>query len=278
MTEEFIGRRMGDALHAFEVPAYPSEAVAARTATPRDLRVRARSRALIGVFAALVLAVVAAGSAAFAVPAALPNSVLRLFDNFGVHLPGRPMLALQSRTVSLAEARAQSDFPILVPLGVRVERVRLSTDRRHKTFASLVLQDGHGSQIELEETRADHRLTDAKHQPSFQIASSGRSAPPPNSSWVAVENSRLQPAPGTSSAPVVGAIIIAGRGSHLMTKPRSTSPKPWGATDPRFTFYAITKTTPIRWTLGATNLLMTPYDAPSRAFAERVRRLSFSSR
>jgi len=278
MTEELIALRMGDALRAFDVPAYPHEAVAARIAAPRDDQFRARSRALIGVFAALVLAVVAAGSAAFAVPAALPDSVLRLFDNLGGHLPGRPMLALQSRAVSLAEARAQTDFSILVPLGVRVERVRLSTDRRHKTFASLVLQDGHGSQIELEETPAVPIIAGAKQQPSFQIESNGRRVPPANSSWVAVADSRLPSAPGTSSAPAVGAYIIVGRG-HVTAKPRSTkTTTPWGTTGPPFTFYKITWTTPIRWTVGATNLLMTPYDATSQAFAERVRRLPFSSR
>ena len=249
MTQEIVGSRIHDALSAFETPPYPFQSIAARIAAGAGTRALPRRRALTGAFAALALAIVAAGSAAFAVPSVLPEKTLRLLDIIGVHLGGRTILALETRQVTLAEARSQADFPVVVPLGVRIARVMLNTDRRHHTFVGLVLQDGGGLQIVLDETRSDHRLTEGKFQPAFQIDSSGRSVAP-RGSWIAV-GKRL---------------VLA----HPGDKPIASGPRPG------VTFYALTKVAPIRWTLNGTSLVIAPYNAASRAFAERVRRGPFT--
>jgi hypothetical protein len=275
MTQEIIGCRVHDALSAFETPAYPSHAIAARVAASGAPRARTRPRALSGAFTALALTLIAAGSAAFAVPSVLPDRTLRLLDSVGIHLRSRPILALDTRQVSLAEARSQADFPVLVPLGARIVRVLLSSDRRHHTFVSVVLQDGRGSQIQLEETRFDHRLGNAKPLPSYQIDSKARRVAPPGS-WVAVGSFRAAKPnwarPATSGASR-GLIVLQPSAASTHFGPKLVTK--YGPAE--LTFFSITKITPIRWTLGSTSLVMAPYDATSRAFAERVRRGPFSS-
>jgi hypothetical protein len=210
MTEEMIGRRLRDAVAAFEPPAYPGDRIVTRAAAFRRAPAPARRLRVAGAFAVAALALAIAGSAAFARPNVLSDGVIRALDRVGIHLRARPMTLLDTHEVSLDEARAAANFPVVVPLNVRVVRVLLSTDPRHRSLVSLVLQDGHGSQVQLDETRAVLQPT-GKLQPAYLIDANGR----------------------------------------------------------------ITKLESVRWTLGQTRLLIVPFDAKSRDFADRVRRGAF---
>ncbi len=175
MTEDAIGRHVRDAITAFS-PPYPHDMVRTRLAALRRVPARRPGRrdVRVAVSAALALAVVAA-TAAIAVPIAIPDPMIRALDRVGVHLRGKTMVPIESREVSLDEARAAAGFPVLVPLGVRVVRVLLSTEQRHRRSAvSLVLQDDRGSQVQLEESRAVAEPPGRAVGRSYQYEPNGR--------------------------------------------------------------------------------------------------------
>jgi hypothetical protein len=174
MTEDVIARRVRDAVESFAVPAYPGEApgrpaaCGAKVARPRRRRVFA--------YAALVafgLAVLAA-SAALAVPNVLPDRVVRAFARLGVHLRGPGWISLETREVSLDEARAAADFAVVVPVNVRLVKTLLSSDAvHHRAFVELVLQDDRQRQLDLSEFRADPRRPYVS-RPAVRVDADGR--------------------------------------------------------------------------------------------------------
>jgi hypothetical protein len=127
-------------------------------------------------YAALVafgLAVLAA-SAALAVPNVLPDRVVRAFARLGVHLRGPGWISLETREVSLDEARAAADFAVVVPVNVRLVKTLLSSDAvHHRAFVELVLQDDRQRQLDLSEFRADPRRPYVS-RPAVRVDADGR--------------------------------------------------------------------------------------------------------
>lgn len=179
MTEEMIACRVRAAVESFTVPAYPGieRPLPATTTQPR----RAWRQALVyGTLVAFALAVLAV-SAAVAVPTVLPDRIVRALARAGIHLDLARFVPVQTRQVSLAEARAAADFPVLVPSTVRLVRTLLAVDAvHHRTFVDVVLQDDRGGQIQLSESRVDPRHPPVR-RPVLEIDSRGRvrKLPPP---------------------------------------------------------------------------------------------------
>jgi hypothetical protein len=108
-------------------------------------------------------------SAAIAVPPDIPDRVVRAFERAGVHLRNRNWIPLETREVSLDEARAAADFTVLMPHNVRLVKTLLAVDAaRRRAFVSLVLEVPGRNQLVLEESRVDLRHPPARSDHSGQ--------------------------------------------------------------------------------------------------------------
>lgn len=212
MIEDTLGRRIRGAIESFDLPPYP---VGSMRPLPKDGSTsspRTRHRLAFALVAAGALAILGA-SAALAVPNVFSDRLLRAFDRVGIHLRGAHLVTLDTRVVSLDEARAAAGFEIIVPPNARLVKTMLSMDRaRRGVFVVLVLEDER-QQVALAESRFDPRHPDVA-KPAFRVNADGSVR--------------------QLAAPVV-------------------------------------------WRIGETQLEITPYDARSRAFAERLQRETLAS-
>jgi hypothetical protein len=210
MTEDLLARHVRAAVESFDVPAYPTRSLSVAPAAGGATVVGRRRRNVYAnaALAACILAIVGV-SAAIAVPPDIPDRVVRAFERAGVHLRNRNWIPLETREVSLDEARAAADFTVLMPHNVRLVKTLLAVDAaRRRAFVSLVLEVPGRNQLVLEESRVDLRHPPGRG-PIIQVNAAGRVR-------------KLPP--------------------------------------------------PIAWRVGDTQLTIGPYDARSRAFAERLRR------
>ena len=180
MTEEIMAGRVRAAIESFTVPVYPIGV--GRYVAPPKTTAHSRLRRVLayGTMVACVLAV-AAVSAAVAVPTVVPDRIVRALARAGIHLKTADFVAVDTRQVSLAQARAAANFPVLMPSNVRLVRTLLAVDAvHHRTFVDVVLQDGRGGQIQITESRADPRHPPA-HSPILRIDNDGsvHKLPPP---------------------------------------------------------------------------------------------------
>jgi len=180
MTEEMLAQRVRAAIEAFHVPAYPPNTTTSARLTAVQLVRPRHHRAFVYAAIATCALAIFATSAAFAVPPAFSDRVIRAFESVGVHLRGAQVRSLDSREVSLEEARAAADFAVVVPVDIRLVKTLLTNDAaRHHVFVTLVFEDDRRNQLVLSEERVNPRHPPS-HFPAFRINNDGsvRRLPP----------------------------------------------------------------------------------------------------
>jgi hypothetical protein len=180
VNEESLARRVRSAVESFELPSYPAGFPPALHGRGAASPVRARHRLAFALTAAVALAILGA-SAAFAVPNVLPDRLLRAFDRVGIHLRGAHFVSLDTRVVSLDEARGAADFAVIVPSNERLVKTSLSIDAvHHHALVALLFEDEGRNQIVLSESRVDPRHPYVA-KPVFRVEADGhvRELPPP---------------------------------------------------------------------------------------------------